>query len=56
MKDTDYDYYYNYNALSSKHNPYHGRIDYLIYNKKSENKLPLIPVIKADRYVNDFTK
>lgn len=31
---------------------WHGNIDYLIYNKNSESKIPLIPVVRAKRYLN----
>ncbi|KRX06309.1 hypothetical protein PPERSA_06280 [Pseudocohnilembus persalinus] len=49
LKDTDFDYYYNYQAQGKL---WFGNIDYLIYNKKSENQLPLIPVVRAKRYLN----
>ena len=45
LKDTDYDYYYNYECKPSKSCVYHGTADFLIYNKN--NKIPIIPVITA---------
>lgn len=54
LKDTDFDYYYDYQADHSTKNKYHGNIDFLIYNKK--HKIPIIPVIKAKRMQDPLYK
>ena len=52
LKDTDFDYYYDYLCSASDSILLHGKIDYLIYHKKKQ--LPLIPVIKVKQVYNRY--
>jgi hypothetical protein len=45
LKNTDFDYYYDYSCSASDNCLLHGKIDFLIYHKYKQ--LPLIPVIRV---------
>ena len=45
LKNTEFDYYYDYLCSASDAVLLHGKIDYLIYHK--HHSLPLIPVIRV---------
>jgi hypothetical protein len=54
LKNTGYEYYYDYECLPSKKTPFHGKVDFLIYNNNpdSKNHLPIVPVIKTKKEFN----
>ena len=60
LRDTDYDYYYDYQANPSRMTNFHGVIDFLIYKKKKQ--FPLVAVVKSkkrwdkllEKQVDDF--
>jgi len=52
LKDTPFDYYYDYKCSASDAILLHGNIDFLIYHKAHE--LPLIPVVKVRKAYNRF--
>ena len=47
IRDTDYDYYYDYQAKPSKQTNFHGVIDFLIYKKN--HQFPLVAVVKSKK-------
>lgn len=54
LKNTGFDYYYDYECSPSKECPFHGRIDFLIYNRDSESKVPLVPILRARKEKNSL--
>ena len=54
MKNTEFDYYYDYECKPSKSCPFHGTIDFLIYHRDSDSKVPFIPVIRARKEINSL--
>ena len=46
LKETDFDYYYDYDCLATQACKFHGRADFLIYCKSAPH-LPFIPVFFA---------
>lgn len=54
LKNTGFDYYYDYICQPSKDCPFHGRIDFLIYHRDSETKVPIVPVLRARKEMNSI--
>ena len=60
LRDTGYDYYYDYQAKPSRVTNFHGVIDFLIFKK--DQKFPLVAVVKSkknwdklvEKFVDDF--
>lgn len=52
LKGTDFDYYYDYKCLPSEKCKFYGTTPFLIYNKKHQFHLPIIPVIRSRRVFN----
>ncbi|CAD8121245.1 unnamed protein product [Paramecium sonneborni] len=52
LKNTDFDYYYDYKCESNPYCPFYGTVPFLIYNKV--NKYPIIPVLRS-KPINAFT-
>jgi len=55
LRDTDFDYYYDYKCLPSKYCKFHGVADFLIY-KKSGNHVPFVPVLLVKKKYNPVVK
>jgi len=51
LKETDFDYYYDYQCQPSKGNKFHGTADFLIY-RKSGDHLPFVPVFITKKVIN----
>lgn len=52
LKSSGFDYYYDYMCAPSEACPFHGRIDFLIYNRDTESKVPFVPVLRARKEKN----
>ncbi|KAL4506893.1 hypothetical protein ABPG72_001314 [Tetrahymena utriculariae] len=54
LKNTGFDYYYDYICQPSNSCPFHGRIDFLIYHRDAETKVPLVPILRARKEKNSL--
>lgn len=52
LRETGFDYYYDYRCEPSKNNPFHGKIDFLVYNRDKESRVPLVPILRARKEKN----
>ncbi len=55
IRDSDFDYYYDYQCLPSKYCKFNGTADFLIYNKHAPH-IPFIPVLLMKKKRNEVIK